>query len=133
MADRLGILFEPQVTAHTNKSFTLQFTMRNCQKYWTSLWILIKTPSIDILDDAGSIRSNSILTVPKACFKKRGNVFWVNLPSNAKAPCAFSTLKVMECEVYNIEIIPIYYTLQGKPYKLQFTMPPEVHNIILNI
>ena len=127
LIERLGILFEPEVTLDSDKSLTVQFEMRNCQKYWTAVWIVIKKKSIDMKNSSTvSLDSRSLFVVPKSCLEKRGNVFWLNLPSNAKAPCSFPMSKVTECEVYNIDIIPIYYTLHGQLSNLEFTVPPKV-------
>lgn len=82
---------------------------------------------MDIMSNStAGLDSRSLFVVPKACLKKSGNVFWLNLPSNAKAPCSFPMPRVTECEVYNVDIIPIYYTVQGQPSTLEFTVPPEV-------
>lgn len=135
LTERLGIFFEPQVTLHPNKSLTLQFELRNCRKYWTSVLILIKKKSIDMMNvrSAESFDSRSNLVVPISCLEKRGNAFSLNLPSDTNAPCSFPMFKMMECEVYSIDIVPIYYTLQGQLSNLEFTVPPEVRWFTLDV
>lgn len=66
------------------------------------------------------------LQIPKECLNKTDDEFSITLPSSAKAPCTFSLTGLMECKVYNVEIIPIYFSLQGQPSIVEITVPPLV-------
>lgn len=71
-----------------------------------------------------------VLQIPKQCWKKKGNVFWLTLPSSSKAPCSFPLINLMECKIYGVDFIPMFFTLQGQPVFTDITVPPQVKNLI---
>ena len=124
-------MLQPQAIQNPNNTLTIQFELKTCQKYWKAVWIRIsiRNEFIHLRSESSSRENDSsleLLHVPKECLKKRGDTFWLSLPSNGKVPCFFPLVKLMECKVYNIDIIPIYFTLHGQPSSVEITVPPHV-------
>ncbi len=124
--ESIGVFFEPQATLNLNKTLTLQFEVKNCQKYWTAVWIKIFVQNEVTITSGEKKSTQFVLQIPKDCLKKRGNVFGLTLPSIANKACTFPLIELSECKVYTVEITPIYLTLQGRPSSVEFTVPPEV-------
>jgi hypothetical protein len=130
----IGILSEPQATLNPDKTLTVQFQLNSCKKYWISVWIRISLRNeLMILRSRKNSKakddSHLVLQVPKECFNQTGDEYSITLPSKAKAPCTFPLARLMECKVYNVEIIPIYVSLQGQPSIVEITVPPQVNSI----
>ena len=74
-----------------------------------------------VLDD------NYFFQIPKECLNKTDDEFSITLPTKAKArQCTFSLASLTECKVYNVEIIPIFFSLQGQSSVVEITVPPQV-------
>lgn len=112
-----------------NNTLTVQFELKNCQKYWTAVWIRVSVRS-DFVDLRSSEKNETsyIAQIPKQCLKRNETAFWITLPSIAKAPCFFPLLDLLECKVYTVDVIPIYLALQGQASFLEITVPPQVIN-----
>jgi hypothetical protein len=119
LSESLGVLFEPQATLNPNKTLTIQFELKNCQKYWAAVWIRIS------LRNEQANRKN-ILKIPKDCMMKSENIFSLTLPLTDESSCMFPLVEMIECKVYSVEIIPVYLTLQGQSSSVEITVPPEV-------
>ena len=118
------MLYEPQATLNSNKTLTVKFELKNCQRYWTAVWIQIWAQK-ELTSGDEQKGNRTVLQIPKECLQKRGNLFWLALPLNAKA-CSFPLVELLGCKVYTVDITPIYFTLQGRSSSVQFTVPPEV-------
>ncbi|XP_046442290.1 uncharacterized protein LOC124192838 [Daphnia pulex] len=118
-SESLGVLFEPQATLNPNKTLTIQFELKNCQKYWAAVWIRISLRN-------EQANRKSILKIPKDCMMKSENVFSLTLPLTDESSCMFPLVEMIECKVYSVEIIPVYLTLQGQSSSVEITVPPEV-------
>ncbi|XP_046645192.1 uncharacterized protein LOC124335776 isoform X3 [Daphnia pulicaria] len=131
VSEPIGILSEPQATLNPDKTLTVQFELNSCKKYWISVWIRISLRNeLMILRSRKNSKAKDdkhlVLQVPKECFNKTGDEYSITLPSKAKAPCTFPLARLMECKVYNVEIIPIYVSLQGQPSIVEITVPPQL-------
>lgn len=115
------------MTLNPNTSLTVQFEFKNCQKYWTAVWIRVSVRS-DFINPKRREKNDTsyIAQIPKQCLMKNGNAFWITLPSSAKIPCIFPLIELLECKVYTVDVIPIYLALQGQASFLEVTVPPQV-------
>lgn len=137
VSETLGILHDPQATLNPNKTLTVQFELKNCFKYWVGVWIRVsvRPEFMDLSNETGieTTKNQIVVQIPKQCWKRKGNVYSLTLPSNSRAPCSLHShcsfpfmIKLKECKIYSVDFIPIYLTLQGQPTFANITVPPQV-------
>ena len=114
-----------------DKTLTVKFELNSCQKYWVSVWIRISLRNEFLIIRSGKKSNakddNYFFQIPKECLNKTDDEFSITLPTKAKArQCTFSLASLTECKVYNVEIIPIFFSLQGQSSVVEITVPPQV-------
>jgi len=118
-----------------NSILDIEFELKTCHRHFSAVWIQLYErgfPVVHQKTQRGTTSSPKTHQVPKECLIKKGNSFSITLPSTKKS-CSFPLMDLMECKVYNVEMIPIYQGFQGQSSITDITVPPKVKSSINSI
>lgn len=123
-AEILGVLTEVSSSINGKRNLSIQFQLKTCLKYWTSAWVNIS--------EKNNLGSSFFFRIPNECFNKNGSFYSIEFPSNISSKCAFQLLPLTNCKIYQIEIRPIFWELQGTSTVTEvIILPDEVINSII--
>lgn len=125
----LGVLTNLTINLNENGKMSIQFQLKTCLKFWTAAWLNIsQTSDTKWNETVPSLNASEsfFYSIPKECFKKKGFIYSIEIPSNASNICSFKPLTLRECHVYHVDVQGMFLELQGTTTSLDIVFLPGV-------
>ena len=111
-------------------SILVQWSSKECFKYLTGVWVRVFDSELHESENSTYESNEPYTLIPKSCIQKSpksNSLLTLTLSSFQEGNSCNFPLKLMECKVYTIELVPNYSSLKGRVWKSNITTPPLVN------